>query len=116
MPTIKNLSVVGVIAIAIAWAGAAAIVFTLKPVYGLPVYGLVAIVAIASAYYLAKWVILKGENILSAGDVAGIFLCWSAATAISYFVKNELIAIICVASAYYLSKWIIRKEAEGPTQ
>ena len=111
MPSIKNLSVVDVIGIAVSWAGAAAIVITLKPVDGL-----VAIVAIASAYYLAKWVILKGENLLSAGDMAGVLLAWAAATTVSYFVQDGLVAIICIAAAYYLSKWIIRKEAEGPTQ
>lgn len=110
MTSIKNLSVVDVITIAVAWAGAAAVVFILKPVDGL-----VAIVAISSAYYLAKWVILKGENLLSAGDVAGIFLCWSVATIVNYFVQDRLVAIICITAAYYLSKWIIRKEAEGPT-
>lgn len=100
-----------VVAIAIVWAGAAVVTFMLKPVDVL-----VAIVAIASAYYLAKWVVLRAGNLLSAGDVAGIFLCWGAATVVNYFVQDKLVAIVCIAAAYYLSKWIIRKEAEGPTQ
>ena len=108
---IKNLSLVDVVGITVSWAGAAAIAITLKPMDGL-----VAIVAIAASYYLAKWVILKGENLLSIGDVAGVLLSWGAATTISYFVQNGLVAIICIAAAYYLSKWIVRKEAEGPTQ
>jgi len=107
---IKNLSVVDVVGIAVSWAGAAAIAILLRPVDSL-----VAIVAIAASYCLAKWVILKGENLLSAGDVAGILLAWGAATAVSYFVQDGLVAIICIAAAYYFSKWIIRKEAEGPT-
>ena len=111
MPPIKNLSLLDVIGITISWAGAAAIAITLKPVDGL-----VVIVAIASAYYLAKWVILKAENLFSVADMTGILLFWGAATTISYFVQNGLVSIICVAAAYYLSKWIIRKEVEGPTQ
>lgn len=111
MSPIKNLTVVDVVGIAVSWVGAAAIVILLKPVDPL-----VAVVAIASAYYLAKWVIIKGENLLSAGDVAGVLLAWGAAATVSYFVQNTLVAIICIAAAYYLSKWIIRKEAEGPTE
>jgi len=108
---IRNLSVTNVVGIAVSWAGAAAVVLTLKPIDGL-----VAIIGIASAYYLAKWVILKGENLLSAGDVAGVLLVWGAAATVNYSVQGALVAIICIAAAYYLSKWIIRKEAEGPTQ
>ena len=108
---IRNLSVMDVVGIAVSWTGAAAVALTLKPIDGL-----VAIIAIASAYYLAKWVILKGENLLSAGDVAGVLLVWGTAATISYFVQDGLISIICIVAAYYLSKWIIRKEADGPTR
>ena len=111
MSSIKSLALVDVVGIAVSWAGAVAIAITLKPLDGL-----VAIVAIASAYYLAKWVILKGGNLLSAGDIAGILLFWGAAATISYFAQDVLVSVICIAAAYYLSKWIIRKEVEGPTQ
>jgi len=110
MSQVKNLSVVDVVAIACLWTGATAIVFSLNPIDAV-----VAIIGIASAYYSAKWVTLK-KSPLSAGDIAGILLFWSAAAAISYLVQDAIIAIICIAAAYYLSKWIIRKEVEGPTE
>ena len=103
MPSIKNLSLVDVVGIAVSWAGAVAIAITLKPV-NVPA----VIVAIASAYYLAKWVIIKGENLLSVGDVAGVLLSWGAATTISYFVQDELVSIICIATAFVISSFSCR--------
>ena len=50
----KNLSVVDCIAIAVSWIGVASIAFLAKDV-------VVAIICIAAAYYLAKWIILKKE-------------------------------------------------------
>jgi len=108
--SINNLSVVDILAVAISWAGAAAIVVALKPLDFF-----VAIVGTASVYYLAKWIILKEEQ-LSAGDVSAILLFWSAMATMSFLVQDDLVSTICIAAAYYLSKWVIRKEVEGPVK
>ena len=99
----KGLSLVDVVTVAVAWAGAAGIaLLVMDP--------LVAIICIASAYYLAKWIILEKNGDLSVGDILGIALCWGGATTITYFVRDPLVAIICIAAAYYLAKWIIFRE------
>ncbi|MEK7117995.1 MAG: hypothetical protein AAB869_00100 [Patescibacteria group bacterium] len=104
----KNLSVVDCIAIAVSWIGVASIAFLAKDV-------VVAIICIAAAYYLAKWIILRKDSALSAGDVLAIAMGWGGGIAITYFVtKNPVVAIICIAAAYYLAKWtILKKEVEG---
>ena len=43
------------VVVVVCWAGAAAVAY-------LSANALVAVISIAAAYYLAKWVILKGEN------------------------------------------------------
>lgn len=109
MSHIKSLSMTGVVAITVSWLGVVGIVFFQKILDPL-----VIIIAVASAYYLAKWVIIKGDNLLSIGDLVGILITWIAVVIISYFVQNQIVSTICIAAAYYLSKWIIRKEVEGP--
>jgi len=52
---VKNLNFFDVLAILFSWAGAAAVAYFVKD-------ALVAIICIAAAYYLAKWVILKGQS------------------------------------------------------
>lgn len=100
----KGLSLTDVVTVAVAWAGATAIALLVMENL------LVVIICIASAYYLAKWIILKKDDELSVGDVLGIALCWGGATTITYFIRDPLIAIICIAAAYYLAKWIIFRE------
>ncbi len=50
-----NLNSVDVVAILTCWAGAAVVTYFSEN-------SVVAVIAIAAAYYLAKWVILKVEN------------------------------------------------------
>lgn len=51
-PALNGADVVAIVA---CWAGAAGVTY-------LSADALVAVISIAAAYYLAKWVILKGEN------------------------------------------------------
>ncbi len=53
---VSNLNIMDVIAIIACWAGVVAVTWFSKE------HPLVVIIAIASAYYLAKWVILKKEK------------------------------------------------------
>ena len=49
-----NLNSVDVVAILTCWSGAAAVAYVSEN-------SVVAVIAIAAAYYLAKWIILKSE-------------------------------------------------------
>ena len=48
----QNLSCTDVVGIGLSWAGAATVTYFAKD-------GVVAVIAIAASYYLAKWIILK---------------------------------------------------------
>ena len=48
----RNLGVVDVLGILVCWAGAAAVAYFVRD-------GIVGIVCVAAAYYLAKWIIMK---------------------------------------------------------
>lgn len=50
-----HVSTTDVMAIVACWAGAAVVTYFSKD-------GVVAVIAIAAAYYLAKWIVLKQEN------------------------------------------------------
>ena len=52
---VPNMSSMDVMAIIACWAGVAAVTYFSKD-------AVVAVIAIAAAYYLAKWVILKKER------------------------------------------------------
>lgn len=51
----KNLNFFDVLVILFSWAGAATVTYFTRDAF-------VAIICIAAAYYLAKWVILKGQS------------------------------------------------------
>ncbi|MDO8521570.1 MAG: hypothetical protein Q7S52_05640 [bacterium] len=73
----KNLSVVDCVAIAVSWVGVASIAFLVKDTF-------VAIICIAAAYYLAKWIILEKKIDLSVGDILAIAMGWGGGVAITY--------------------------------
>ena len=79
----KNLSVVDCIARAVSWIGVASIAFLVKNV-------VVAIICIAAAYYLAKWIILRKERALSAGEVLAIAMGWGGGVAVTYFFTKDV--------------------------
>jgi hypothetical protein len=51
----KNLNPTDVAAIALSWTGAGTVAYLMRD-------PIVAIVCVAAAYYLAKWIILKKES------------------------------------------------------
>jgi len=51
----KNLNLADVAGIALSWIGAGIIAYIAKD-------GVVAVVCVAAAYYLSKWIILKEES------------------------------------------------------
>ena len=51
----QNLSFTDVVGIGLSWAGAVMVTYFAKDT-------VVAVIAIAAAYYLAKWIILKKER------------------------------------------------------